>query len=66
MEVGLERDHNKLKLVVPLTYRQEAMHGAHEDVGHLDLKRMLDILCDRFYWPNMEVDATCHVHTCDA
>ena len=43
-------------------YRSEVMHGAHDDVGHLGLKKMLDILWDRFYWPNMEADVTHHVH----
>ena len=55
-----QRDHNELQLVVPPDYRLEAMHGAHNDLG---LKWMLNILCDRFYWPNMEVDATHHVCT---
>ena len=59
------RDHSELQFLVPSDYRLEAMHGAHNDVGHLGLEWMLDILCDRFYWPNMEVDATCHVHTCE-
>ena len=60
----MQRDHNELQLVVPPYYRLEAMHWAHDDIGHVDLKHMLDILCDRFYWPTMEADATCHVHTC--
>ena len=41
------------------------MHGAHEDVGHLSFEQMLDILCDMFYWPNMEADMTCHVCICE-
>ena len=40
------------------------MCGAHDDMGHLGLKRMYDILHDRFYWPNLEADATCHVCIC--
>ena len=39
--------------------------GVHSDVGHLGLEWMLGILCNRFYWPNMEVNSTCHVHTCE-
>ena len=60
-----KRDRNELQLVVPPDYRLEAMHGAHNDVGHLGLEQMLNILCIRFYWPNIEVDATYHVHTCE-
>ena len=39
------------------------MHWSHDDVGHLGLKQMLDILHHRFYWPNMEADTTHHVCT---
>ena len=44
--------------------RLEAMCGAHNDVGHLGLKWMLDILWDQFYWPNLEADTTHHIQTC--
>ena len=39
-------NHNGIQLVVPPKYRLEAMYGAHDDVGHLGLKWMLDILWD--------------------
>ena len=58
-------EHNELQLVVLLKYRLEAMCGAHDDVGHLGLERVLDILQNKFYWPNLEADATHHVHTCE-
>ena len=58
-------DHNELQLVVPPEYRLEAMWGAYDNEGHLGLERMFDILCDRFYWPKPEADATCHVHPCE-
>ena len=51
-------------MVLP-EYRLEAMCGAHDDVGHLGLKMMLNILCIRIYWPNLEADAICHVHACE-
>ena len=41
------------------------MCGAHDDVGHLGLERMLNILHGRFYWPNLEADATYYVCTCE-
>ena len=41
------------------------MCGAHDDVGHIVLERMFNILCDRFYWPNLEADAIHHVCTCE-
>ena len=57
------RDYKELTCDSP-NYRLEAMHGAHDDIGHLGLEQMLDILFDRFYWPNMEVNTTHHVCTC--
>ena len=59
------QDHNELQLVVPPLYRLEAMCGTHDDVGHLDLGRMLNILPNWFYWPNLEANATHHVCTCE-
>ena len=40
------------------------MCRAHNDIGHLGIERMLDILQDRFFWPNLETDMTHHVWTC--
>ena len=62
---GSKEKHNELHLVVPLSYKLEVMHWAHNDVDHLGLDHMLDILHNRFYWPKMEVGATCHVHHCE-
>ena len=44
-----QRDCDILQLVIPPDYRLEAMHRAHNDIGHLGLKWMPDILCSRFY-----------------
>ena len=44
------QDCYKLQFVVPQEYRLEAMYEAHNDVGHLVLEQMLDILWDKFYW----------------
>ena len=41
------------------------MCGVHDDIGHLGLERMLDILCNRFYWLNLEADVTHHVCICE-
>ena len=40
------QDINEFQLVVLPDYRLETMCGAHDDVGHLGLERMLDILCN--------------------
>ena len=61
----MQRDCNELQLVVLPNYRLEAICEAHDDVGYLGPKRMLDILCDRFYWPNLEGDAMHHICACE-
>ena len=43
-------------LVVPQAYRQRAIEGCHDQVGHLGQDRVLDLHRDRFYWPGMHVD----------
>ena len=58
-------NQNELQVVISSDCRLEAIHGAHDDVGNLGLKKMLDILSDRFCWPNMEAIATYNVCTCE-
>ena len=57
-------DHNELQLVVQPKYRLDTMCRVHDDVGHLGLEWMLDILQDWFYWPNLEDEATQHIRIC--
>ena len=38
-------------LVVPQAYRQRAIEGCHDQLGHLGQDRVLDLPRDRFYWP---------------
>ena len=51
-------------LVVPLAYRQRAIEGCHDQVGHLGQERVLDLLRDRFYWPGMDVDVVSYTNSC--
>ena len=51
-------------LVVPQSYRQRAMEGCHDQVGHLGQDRVLDLLRDRFYWPGMHVDVVSYINSC--
>ena len=59
------QDHNELQLAVPQGNRLQPVCGANNDVGHLSLNWMLDILKDWFYWSNLEDDATDHILTCE-
>ena len=51
-------------LVIPQSYRQRAMEGCHDQVGHLGQDRVLDLLRDRFYWPGMHADVTSYITSC--
>ena len=54
----------KQLLVVPQSYRQRAMGGCHDQVGHLGQDRVLDLLRDRFYWPGMHADVVSYINSC--
>ena len=41
------------QLVLPTEYRHKAMAGCHDQIGHLGQDRVLELLRDRFYWPEM-------------
>ena len=50
-----ESDETLLQLVLPAAYREVALKGCHDEVGHLGLEHMLDLMHDRFFWPCMAV-----------
>ena len=52
------------QLVVPKLYRERALLGCHDDVGHQGIVRTLSLLRERFYWPGMQEEATQHVLKC--
>ena len=54
----------KQLLVLPQSYRQRAMEGCHDQVGHLGQDRVLDLLRDRFYWPGMYADVVSYINSC--
>ena len=46
----------KYLLLLPEVHRAEALKGLHDDMGHLGRERTLELLRDRFYWPQMAAD----------
>ena len=48
-----ESEGTLLQLVLPTAQREVALRGCHDEVGHLGLEHMLDLMCDRFFWPHM-------------
>ena len=59
-----ELEETLLQLVLPTAYREVALRGCHDEVGHLGLECMLDIMCDRFFWPHMAAQVKEHVRKC--
>ena len=53
-----------LQLVLPTAQREVALRGCHDEVGHLGLEHMLDLMHDRFFWPHMAVQAKEHIGKC--
>ena len=41
-------DRACLQLVLPLSHRQKAMAGCHDQIGHMGQDRVLELLRDRF------------------
>ena len=56
---------DKYQLVLPGKYRQLALNGSHNDVGHLGRDKTLNILRDRVYWPMMSADVEEWIKQCD-
>ncbi|OWZ10509.1 reverse transcriptase, partial [Phytophthora megakarya] len=56
----------ELRLVVPVTLREDILHYAHEDFqgGHQGIKRTHEKLRYEFYWPGMYTDVERHVKEC--
>ena len=52
------------QLVVPKLFRERALLGCHDDVGHQGILRTLSLLREIFYWPGMQEEATQHVLKC--
>uniref|UniRef100_A0A8C6KJ83 Gypsy retrotransposon integrase-like protein 1 n=1 Tax=Nothobranchius furzeri TaxID=105023 RepID=A0A8C6KJ83_NOTFU len=54
-----------LLLVLPDSLRSTVMQSLHDDMGHLGVERMTDLIRSRFYWPKMASDIKVKVKTCE-
>ncbi len=52
------------QLVLPDKYRQTALTGLHDDVGHMGRDRTLTLARERFFWPRMSRDVDLKVKGC--
>jgi transposase InsO family protein len=54
----------RYQLVLPFIYRQRAMLGCHNDVGHMGRERTLEMVRERFWWPILTRAVADHVSHC--
>ena len=47
---NLENGEDKFQLVLPVQFRAVALKGSHNDVGHLEHDRGMNIIRYCFYW----------------
>ena len=59
-----ESEETLFQLVLPATQREVALKGCHDEVGHLGLECMLDLMHGRFYWPCMAAQAKIYISKC--
>ena len=45
-----ESEEALFQLVLPAAQREVTLQECHNEVGHLGLEHMLDLMCDRFFW----------------
>ena len=58
-------DRSTTQLVLPEAFRKQALQGCHDDLGHLRIQQMIDLLRDHLYWPRMLNDMTRHIKQCE-
>ena len=59
-----ESEETLLQLVLPAAQREVALRGCHDEVGHLGLEHMLDLMHDWLFWPHMAAQAKEHIGKC--
>ena len=59
-----DSEETLLQLVLPTAQREVALMGCHDEVSHLGLECMLDLMHDRLFWPHMAAQAKEHIGKC--
>ena len=59
-----ESEETLFQLFLPTAQREVALRGYHNEVGHLGLEHMLNLMHDRFFWPHMADQAKEHIGKC--
>ena len=50
------RTSRREQLLIPKAYHPLVFKELHQDMGHLGVERTLDLIRERFYWPQMGKD----------
>ena len=53
-----------VQVVVPASHRTMVLEQLHDKFGHFGIDRTLELVRERFYWPNMAKDVEAKVKTC--
>ena len=61
----VQKEDPTLQFVLPEKFREQAIKACHDDIGHLGFERSLDLMQDRFYWPNMRTQLESYIKNCD-
>ena len=58
-------NRNTMQLVLPASFRKQAIQGCHDDLSHLRIEWTTDHLRDHSYWPGMMEYMTRHIKQCE-
>ena len=53
------------QFVLPKNFVCKVILAYHDDNGHLGMERILGLLQERLFWPNIAADVHTHICTCD-
>uniref|UniRef100_A0A8C2CR87 Gypsy retrotransposon integrase-like protein 1 n=1 Tax=Cyprinus carpio TaxID=7962 RepID=A0A8C2CR87_CYPCA len=52
------------QLVLPSKFKEVVLKATHDDLGHLGIERMADLLRSRFFWPKLACDVEQYIKNC--
>ena len=53
------------QFLTPQSHQNEILKYLHDDMGHLGIERVTELVRSRFYWPKMVHDITAYVRNCE-
>ncbi|GFU10473.1 hypothetical protein TNCV_12721 [Trichonephila clavipes] len=62
--VRVKEKSKSFAVVIPKAMREQMLIACHDDVGHMDAKKTLHNLKQRYWWPNMRKDCKNYVRSC--